>query len=319
MMGGLGGAGAPPKEGRRPGSSGSRTLSVALVLSGILPLLLLTASASCRAPAGPSSPGGPDIRLSEMEGYRHEGDELKAYAEAREATLSPDGSAAHLTDGAVTVAESNVRLEAPFVDVDLHASNAAGRDGASVKGPGYALEGEEFELDGESATLLVTGEVTATETSTAGTGEQAELSGEKETAPSPPPEPVNIDADQVVLHRRTNEAVFTGNVVAVRGEFRLTSRKLTVTYGEDQRITRLLAEGDVRVTEADRVVTSRKAEFDNIEEVLTLTGDAVLTEGDNVIHGDRVIFTLGTDEVRVEKVRARVRVDDAAKIGDTSE
>jgi lipopolysaccharide export system protein LptA len=122
----------------------------------------------------------------------------------------------------------------------------------------------------------------------------------------------------VVLHRRESKAVFTGDVVVVRTGYRLTCETLTVTYGEDQRVTHLLAEGNVKVVEEGRTVTARIAEFDNIREILTLTGDAVLVEGENVIRGDRVIFHLPTDEVRVEKVRARVRMGDAGTLGSTN-
>ena len=301
----------------------AKDFPVVLVLSGAFVVALLSSSTSCGAPPPPSRAGA-EIRLSEVEAYRHVGDELQATAEAKEATLSPDGSMAELDEGAVTLTGSDLRVGAPSVDLDLDESRAEGRDGVAVSGPGYSLRGNDFELDGGTATLTVTGDVRATEELAAapsggggGEDEEAARGGEEGAEDSRAAEPVTIDADEVVLHRRTNKAVFSGNVVAVRGGFRLTSHTLTVTYGENQRVTHLLAEGDVRVTEEERVVTARRAEFDNVREVLTLIGDAVLTEGDNVIRGDRVIFTLGTDEVRVERVRARVRVEDAASAGDS--
>ncbi len=277
------------------------------------------------APAGckssqPTAPGGPEIRLSQVTAYRYQGENLESVANAGEAVLSPDGSRADLTDGTVNVVESELTVSSPSVDVDLTTAAASGTDGVTAAGPGYSLSGERFELDGEEATLAMSGSVKATDREDPPAVEDGGKPGEPEAEPKEPAsgspgekvsrDPVEIDADQVILKRATNQAVFTGNVVVIRGDYRMTSRKLTVSYGDNHRITHLLSEGDVRVTEAGRVATSNRAEFDTVEEVLTMIGDAVITEGDNVIHGDRVVFDIRADELRVEKVRARVRMED---------
>lgn len=302
-------------------------VKVSPIITATLAMSCLGASAlggGCRSPA-PTEHPGPDIHLSDVEAYRHTGEDLTASAKAESATLTPDGAAARLEDGAVTMEGPDVTVAAPTVDIDLSESRASGRDGVSVDGPGYEMEGDELEIDGDEATLKVAGRVTAKEARSTEVEEASgdfDMGDEEDEIPSSTPadddasrsapKPITIDADEVVLHRRTNQAIFTGNVVVVRGDMRLTSRSLTVTYAENQRVSHILAEDDVRVTEEDRVITANKAEFDNVEEVLTLTGDAVLTEGDNVIRGERVVFTLGAEEIRVERVRARVRVEDAA-------
>ena len=307
----------------------ARKTSTNSVLLGLLAALGATLLPACHTPP-PSHPHGPDIRLLDLMAFRHVGESLEATAKAKEAILRADGSAASLHDGSLTLVETDLTVSAPTVDLDLVSSEATGHEGASVVGPGYSLTGHSFELSGEEATLKLVGAVSAIEkpsTSAAGVAEKStsDVRGEQRSplhasgAASPSPsasardsEPLSIDADEVTLHRRTGKAVFSGNVRVVRSDLRLTSRTLTVTYGEGQRITHLLAEGDVRVTEEDRVITASQADFDNIREVLTLTGNAVLTEGENVIRGDRVIFDLVADEVRIEKVRARVRVQDAS-------
>ena len=122
----------------------------------------------------------------------------------------------------------------------------------------------------------------------------------------PSPRPLDIDAERLVLEGKENRAVFEGSVTVRRDDWTLTCEKLTVRYDPAGRVTHLLAEGAVRVVQGARVVTAERAEFDNVEEVLTLTGDPIITEGKNVVRGKVVVYDLARDTVRVEKVEARI-------------
>jgi len=123
-----------------------------------------------------------------------------------------------------------------------------------------------------------------------------------------PYRPVRFTASLMVGMGR-KKATFSGDVTVVRDNYRLTCDRLIIYYTPDQKIDRLVATGDVKVVEGDRVVTAGRAVFDNKRELLTLTEDPVLTQGQNVLRGEVIRFDLPSDQVRVERVRASVQVD----------
>ena len=75
-------------------------------------------------------------------------------------------------------------------------------------------------------------------------------------------------------------------------------------------IRRLEAKGDVIVTQKDQVVTGETAIFDTKTNLITMTGGAsgvVLTQGKNVLTGDRLLVDMTTGVSRVESDSGRVR------------
>lgn len=130
--------------------------------------------------------------------------------------------------------------------------------------------------------------------------------------------PVQIEADRLVASARSSEAVFEGNVRVRQDAWTLTARQLRVTYGERRRVRTLVAEGDVRVVEGDRVVTAARATLDNQRRTLRLTGEPVLTQGDNVVRGEVVVLDLDTSNLTVEAVRADVRLRDVMRAAEPS-
>ncbi len=130
------------------------------------------------------------------------------------------------------------------------------------------------------------------------------------------PRPLDIDAERLVIQGKTNRAVFEGAVTVRRDDWTLTCDRLSVTYDPSGRVKRLVATGSVRVVQGSRIVTADRAEFDNVREVLTLTGHPVITQEGNVVRGEVVVYDLARDEVRVEKVEATI---EASQLGTLEE
>ena len=58
--------------------------------------------------------------------------------------------------------------------------------------------------------------------------------------------PVEVSADELNVDQETGKAIFTGNVVIVQGEMRLSATQVLVLYRQDQAgIERLEATGNV--------------------------------------------------------------------------
>jgi lipopolysaccharide export system protein LptA len=77
--------------------------------------------------------------------------------------------------------------------------------------------------------------------------------------------------------------------------------------GGTSSIKRLEAKGDVVVTQKDQVVTGETAVFDTKTNLITMLGGVVLTQGKNVLRGDRLLVDMTTGVSRVESDSGRVQ------------
>lgn len=134
-------------------------------------------------------------------------------------------------------------------------------------------------------------------------------------------EPVHIEADELEVRDRDRRAVFTGNVVVRQGETTLRTTTLEVHYtgemsqaGDEpvggQSISRLEARGGVVVQTKDQKATGDWAEFVMATQEVTLGGDVVLTQGDNVLRGARLVVDIenGTSKLYASAPGDRGRV-----------
>jgi lipopolysaccharide export system protein LptA len=77
--------------------------------------------------------------------------------------------------------------------------------------------------------------------------------------------------------------------------------------GGSSQIRRLEAKGNVVVTQKDQVVTGETAVFDTKTNLVTMLGGVVLTQGKNVLRGDRLLVDMTTGVSRVESDSGRVQ------------
>jgi lipopolysaccharide export system protein LptA len=149
-------------------------------------------------------------------------------------------------------------------------------------------------------------------------------------------QPIQIEAATLEMRDKKKEATFTGNVKVVQGDTTLTSKTLVVFYdatpapaaapaanskaaksapiqsttpgpGGSSSIRRLEAKGSVVVTQKDQVVTGETAVFDTKTNLITMLGGVVLTQGKNVLRGDRLMVDMTTGVSRVESDSGRVQ------------
>lgn len=80
------------------------------------------------------------------------------------------------------------------------------------------------------------------------------------------------------------------------------------TGAGSQEIERLEATGKVLVTSKDQTASGDSATYDGKTEVLELVGDVVLTQGKNVVRGDRLVVELETGRARVLSTKRRVQM-----------
>lgn len=142
-------------------------------------------------------------------------------------------------------------------------------------------------------------------------------------------QPVRITSNSLEVRDKEKTAVFAGNVVVVQGDTTMRSPELLVFYegsaapADNQpqstsSIKRLEAKGGVVVQTKDQTATGDKGVFEMKTNTVTLTGKpVVLTQGPNVVQGEKLTVDLVTGVSRIEGGRVRsIIVPGSVKQGD---
>jgi lipopolysaccharide export system protein LptA len=138
--------------------------------------------------------------------------------------------------------------------------------------------------------------------------------------------PVQIEAATLEVHDKSKTATFSGNVSVVQGDTTMRCRSLIVFYGQEvgigesgaeattgtavktplagakgaQNIRRIEARGAVTVLTKDQSASGDLGVYDLKTKTITLSGNVVVSQGQNVIHGERVVVDTETGNARVE-------------------
>lgn len=114
--------------------------------------------------------------------------------------------------------------------------------------------------------------------------------------------PVEVSADSLSVNQADGTALFSGNVVIGQGEMRLSADKVTVVYadGDQQKISALKASGAVTLVSGPDAAEAAEADYNVETGDIALAGDVVLTQGGNVLRGDKMRVNLATGTAQVD-------------------
>ncbi|MEP3073769.1 LptA/OstA family protein [Maricaulis sp.] len=116
--------------------------------------------------------------------------------------------------------------------------------------------------------------------------------------------PLDIEADHSELFNPENRAVWTGNVNVVQGTSSLRADRIEVFFdgqstgsgptGNLGNIERIVATGNVFYTTPEQRARGDRGVYLLAEETITLTGDVVITQGEDVFTATRFVTDLVT-------------------------
>jgi lipopolysaccharide export system protein LptA len=134
--------------------------------------------------------------------------------------------------------------------------------------------------------------------------------------------PVNIKAASLEVRDKEKVATFSGDVHVVQGDTDMRCKTLVVYYEESaaagggsksdgpktaqpgpagsSQIRRMEARGNVVVTQKDQVATGDRGDFDMRSNTVTLSGKVVVTKGQDVLRGERLVVNLTDGVSRME-------------------
>jgi lipopolysaccharide export system protein LptA len=118
--------------------------------------------------------------------------------------------------------------------------------------------------------------------------------------------PVQVSADRLEVLNKEQRAVYTGHAKAIRDTTTLTCDRITVEYGADRDVTRILARGNVEAIDGERWARGEEADFDNRTGTLVVRGKPRARQGKREVEGELVTFVTGTERIVVDKAKTRV-------------
>jgi len=122
--------------------------------------------------------------------------------------------------------------------------------------------------------------------------------------------PMDITADELEVQNKACVSVWKGKAEALQGQARLRADVLRAFFqtqsgsasgtGACGDLIRIEAEGSVYyVTSKDQRVRGDAGTYDASAETVTMTGDVVAVQGQNVLRGSRMVFNTKTGEGRM--------------------
>jgi lipopolysaccharide export system protein LptA len=146
-------------------------------------------------------------------------------------------------------------------------------------------------------------------------------------------EPISIAADKLNYFDKEQKAVYTGNVVAIQGDSRLTCTVLTIFLAKTDaqtpggpsaaaappppgpgaasggsQVKHMEAAGPVTVVSKTQVATGDRGTYDKEQNKVWLFDNVTLSDGGNVTKGDKLTYDLTTGEAIVEVGKTSGRV-----------
>ena len=140
-------------------------------------------------------------------------------------------------------------------------------------------------------------------------------------------EPVEITADSMEWLNEKKIAIARGNADAVQGRYTLSAHVLTahitsnpndsgVSDGSasNSQISLIEAEGNVLLTTPTEKARGNMGTYDVQKKTATLVGAVVLTQGENVLHGEKFVMDLNTGHSRLEGTAGSAEQDGDGRV-----
>jgi lipopolysaccharide export system protein LptA len=115
--------------------------------------------------------------------------------------------------------------------------------------------------------------------------------------------PVEVEANEMEIIDADKQAIFRGNVDAVRGDQHMRSDIMTVFYADvkqpdgtsKSQVSKLDATGNVTITTKKQVITGKWAKMDVLANTLLVGGGVKLVEGKTTLRGEKLTVDLSTE------------------------
>jgi lipopolysaccharide export system protein LptA len=131
--------------------------------------------------------------------------------------------------------------------------------------------------------------------------------------------PIDVSADRIEVRDTDKQAIFTGRVTIRQGGMTLDADSVKVFYTQPKsgspEISRLDAQGNVKLVTASETATGRYGIYDVARKTITLVGNVVLTRGGSVLNGQRLAIDLASGRSTLDGAGGTAKPGEPATAG----
>ncbi len=142
-------------------------------------------------------------------------------------------------------------------------------------------------------------------------GKQSSKPAAARTGPLKSDAPLNIASDRMEVNQLDRTILFEGHVVIQQEDLTITGRRMMVyaaagSKGKESepsmmdQIDRIEIEGDVRISQREKVATSDKSVYYHREQKILLMGNPIVSQGDDTVQGRLITLYLADGRSVVE-------------------
>ncbi|WP_292531474.1 lipopolysaccharide transport periplasmic protein LptA [Methylocystis sp.] len=123
-------------------------------------------------------------------------------------------------------------------------------------------------------------------------------------------DPLNIDAGKLDYFEKEQKLIYSGSVIVTQGPSTLKAARLIIFLegkGSGQpaettndRVKHIDVEGPVTLVSKDQIGTGDRGSYDKSENKVYLIGNVTLTQGENIVKGDRLVYDVATGMATVQ-------------------
>ncbi|MEP2782519.1 MAG: lipopolysaccharide transport periplasmic protein LptA [Pseudoruegeria sp.] len=118
-------------------------------------------------------------------------------------------------------------------------------------------------------------------------------------------QPVEVAADQLEVDQTDGSALFSGNVIVIQGEMKLSANTMRVEYANSadnaaNGISKLFASGNVILVNGLEAAEADNAVYTIASGEIEMTGNVLLTQGQNVMSAEKLVADITNGTARLE-------------------
>jgi lipopolysaccharide export system protein LptA len=104
-------------------------------------------------------------------------------------------------------------------------------------------------------------------------------------------QPIQLKSDRLATDTANKTATFSGRVVARQGDLTIQCDQLVVRYAEKGNdVAEVLATGNVRITQGERLAFAGRAVYDNVSGIIRLEEQPRVQQGEDSIVGSTITY-----------------------------
>lgn len=112
--------------------------------------------------------------------------------------------------------------------------------------------------------------------------------------------PIRISSERMVADNPDRTVTFFGSVKAIKDDMVIHSDQMTTFYSEGQEVEKIVAQGNVKISQKDLSASCQMATFLQGAQKIVLTGKPKVWQGNNMVAGETVEILLDQDKILIE-------------------